>query len=194
MGSYPAENLIEMVVDDLNTVMDYWLGELDRYTLIQLTTKPDPSAFSLGQLYIHLISDTTFYLEQMNSSLRELNNLEGEMVPIAKMMFENNSFPNERLKGDPSNDLLSQPETVEQLAASMRQLKHDLNELAKEITGKMTGKTLHPGFGFFNAHEWLQFAEMHFRHHLRQKKSLDTALTNMSSNAPNIPGGAQAKM
>jgi hypothetical protein len=38
------------------------------------------------------------------------------------------------------------------------------------------GKTKHPGLGYFSAHEWLQFADMHFRHHLRQKKRIDDFL------------------
>lgn len=35
------------------------------------------------------------------------------------------------------------------------------------------GKTKHPGLDYFSAIEWLQFAEMHLRHHLRQKKRID---------------------
>jgi hypothetical protein len=38
------------------------------------------------------------------------------------------------------------------------------------------GKAGHPGLGYFSAAEWLQFAEMHLRHHFRQKERLDVAL------------------
>jgi hypothetical protein len=38
------------------------------------------------------------------------------------------------------------------------------------------GKTKHPGLGFFNANEWLQFAEMHLRHHLKQKERIEEFL------------------
>jgi hypothetical protein len=37
-------------------------------------------------------------------------------------------------------------------------------------------KTAHPAFGFLNAREWFHLIEMHFRHHLRQKKRLDRFL------------------
>ena len=30
---------------------------------------------------------------------------------------------------------------------------------------KRIGKTKHPGLNYFTAKEWLQFAEMHLRHH-----------------------------
>jgi hypothetical protein len=39
-----------------------------------------------------------------------------------------------------------------------------------------TGKTRHPGLLYFSALEWLRFAEMHMRHHFRQKKRIDEAL------------------
>jgi len=35
------------------------------------------------------------------------------------------------------------------------------------------GKTKHPGLNYFSADEWFRFAEMHFRHHERQKKRID---------------------
>jgi hypothetical protein len=35
---------------------------------------------------------------------------------------------------------------------------------------------------FFNAPEWLQFAEMHMRHHFRQKMRIDDRLFS------NLPG------
>jgi len=41
------------------------------------------------------------------------------------------------------------------------------------------GKSKHPGLGYFSAEEWLQFAEMHFRHHLTQKKLIDNYLKQM---------------
>jgi hypothetical protein len=43
-------------------------------------------------------------------------------------------------------------------------------------TSQFRGKTKHPGLNYFNANEWFQFAEMHFRHHLRQKKRIEEFL------------------
>jgi hypothetical protein len=40
------------------------------------------------------------------------------------------------------------------------------------------GKTKHPGLNYFTAKEWLQFAGMHLRHHLKQKKRIDDFLKN----------------
>ncbi|HEV9036934.1 MAG TPA: hypothetical protein VGQ51_09945 [Puia sp.] len=49
------------------------------------------------------------------------------------------------------------------------------------IQGPATGKTRHPGLHYFNSLEWLQFAEMHMRHHFRQKKRIDACLTEPPS-------------
>ncbi|MDB5279911.1 MAG: DinB family protein [Ferruginibacter sp.] len=52
-----------------------------------------------------------------------------------------------------------------------------MNDLAARIAAsKFKGKTKHPGLDYFSATEWLQFVDIHFRHHLRQKKRIDDFL------------------
>lgn len=56
-------------------------------------------------------------------------------------------------------------------------LKDEINKVEILISkSSFKGKTKHPGLGYFNASEWLRFAEMHFRHHLKQKKRIDDFL------------------
>jgi hypothetical protein len=38
------------------------------------------------------------------------------------------------------------------------------------------GRAGHPGFGRLSAPEWVQLADMHLRHHVRQKRRIDAAL------------------
>jgi hypothetical protein len=45
---------------------------------------------------------------------------------------------------------------------------------------KRIGKTKYPGLNYFTAKEWLQFAGIHLRHHLKQKKRIDDFLKNNS--------------
>jgi hypothetical protein len=40
-------------------------------------------------------------------------------------------------------------------------------------TTKNIGKSEHPVFGFLNGFEWLQYSEMHMRHHLKQKQKIE---------------------
>jgi hypothetical protein len=63
------------------------------------------------------------------------------------------------------------------LLDQMQRLKAHLNSLENKIVGNhCIGKVRHPGLGYFNALEWLQFADMHMRHHLRQKRRIEDAL------------------
>ena len=100
-----------------------------------------------------------------------------EASPAAKTMFVANNFPDEVLEGPPSNADTPQPKSMEQLVRLLMSLKTEINRLEKLISkSRCNGKTKHPGLNYFNASEWFQFAEMHFRHHLRQRKGIDDFL------------------
>ncbi len=92
-------------------------------------------------------------------------------------MWVNNDFPNEIIEGAPSNSCISQPDNKEELMSRLMNLKDEINNVAILISkSSFKGKTKHSGLGYFNADEWVHFAEMHFRHHLRQKKRIDDFL------------------
>jgi hypothetical protein len=92
-------------------------------------------------------------------------------------MFARGDFPDKILEGPPSNAFTPQPYNKEQLISDLMHLKEKIASVGILISeSPYMGKTKHPGLHFFNAREWLQFAEMHFRHHLRQKKRIDDFL------------------
>lgn len=100
------------------------------------------------------------------------------MVPFAQTFFTNNSFPDERLT-NPANANMPQPKSKNDLLPAFIHLKKDMNDVAVQIANaksKSKGKTKHPGFNYFNATEWLQFAEMHLRHHFKQKERIEESL------------------
>lgn len=166
-----------MLIEDFNRAIDYWIKALEMYDLPVLRTRPAPASWSLGQLYHHLIDDTNYYIEQIKICVSTNVNAEKVASPTAKALFCNNSFPDEVIEGAPSNAHIVQPESKEQLKSCLKNLKDEMNDVAiliKESDNK--GKTKHPGLDFFGAEEWLQFAEMHFRHHIRQKKRIDDFL------------------
>lgn len=168
-------------MEDLIPTFLFWIKELENYNFVQLCTKPSPTAWSLGQLYLHLIEDTYFYLEQGTIAASTDEHIFEQASPIAQAMFLSNEFPDERIEGAPSNALIPQPDSKQQLMNDLLLLNKEIwrvNELISSSPYK--GKSKHPGLGFFSAREWLQFADMHFRHHLRQKKRIDDFL-KMSS-------------
>jgi hypothetical protein len=166
-----------MTIQDFNSTLDRWVQQLDHYTFDQLIKKPSSTNWSLGQTYMHLLDDTNWYIEQIRSCVS--NNDNQDLVPTAQgqMMLRNNDFPNAMLKGASDHAQMPQPESKECLLEDLMKLKTAMNELAIIIPHTIfKGKTRHPGFGYFSAPEWLQLAEMHLRHHLRQKKRIDAFL------------------
>ncbi|MES2372037.1 MAG: DinB family protein [Bacteroidota bacterium] len=170
-----------MLDDPPDHIINTWISELAHCSLERLRIKP-PGSWSLGQVYMHLVADTSFYIEQAKACLNSSDHLTEEASPIAQIMFSNNDFPDEIIEGAPSNAYIPQPESKEQLIKELLNLKEEINRVGVLISQTtVSGKTKHPGLGYFSAEEWLQFAGMHFRHHLRQKKRIDAFLKVMDS-------------
>ncbi|QMU31588.1 DinB family protein [Adhaeribacter radiodurans] len=170
------------MVADFTFTIDIWLAELEQYTLDQLLIKPSPENWSMGQVYVHLLDATAFFMEQVKACLITNSHAAEEAAPVAKLMFQNNSFPDAVLEGPSSNAHTPQPASKEQLTRDLIALKSEITQLGILLqSSEITGKTKHPGLKYFNAQEWLQFAEIHFRHHLRQKQRIDDFLNRTAA-------------
>ncbi|CAL1519470.1 DinB family protein [Chitinophaga sp. MM2321] len=168
----------DTLLQQFNETIEKWITNLDGYTLAMLCQQPHPGSWSLGQVYVHIIADTTYFVEQMKAALLLDNiNSEKEMHEDAKAMFEKNAFP-DMLLANPSNDPnLRQPQSKDELSQGLSCIKEEVNKLYTTTDfSTSTGKTEHPGLRFFSALNWLQFAEMHMRHHFRQQKRIDEQL------------------
>ena len=157
--------------------IDKWISFLDDYSMKMLCQKPNVQSWSLGQVYMHIIQDTTFYINQMKAALLSNANSEKAMHKTAKTMLENDAFPDMRLE-NPANSLdLPQPISKQELLQGLASIKAEVNRLCTVFDVEASaGKTEHPGFLFLNALQWLRLAEMHIRHHLAQKNRIDEAL------------------
>lgn len=163
-----------MAVEAFTHTIDHWIKELERYDLNRLCIQPSPGSWSLGQLYRHLIDDTRYYIEQIRICIATNDNAKEEASGTARIMFSNNEFPDEIIQGAPENAFIPQPAHKEELQQGLLDIKKEMNTVAISMaTSPFKGKTKHPGLHYFNAAEWLQLADMHFRHHLRQKKRID---------------------
>ena len=169
---------VKSLLEQFNHTIQQWIDQLDNYSIEMLCQRPQADAWSLGQVYIHIMEDTTFYLEQMKVALASENRYaEKSMHSRARAMFENNGFPDMVLE-NPFNDInLRPPQSKDELLQGLASIKDEVNQLFRHIDlSTAKGKTEHPGFAFFDAFEWLQFGEMHMRHHLRQKRRIDERL------------------
>lgn len=166
-----------MDVTEFSHTMDRWIEEIERYDFVRLCTKPSPESWSLGQVSMHLVDATTFYLDQAEACLLNNDNALEEMSPEAAVMFRNKAFPDEIIEGPPSNANTPQPASKSQLIRDLHMMRDNVSRVANLIlVSSQSGKTKHPGLRYFNAEEWFQFAHMHFRHHLRQKKRIEELL------------------
>lgn len=166
----------ETLRQQFNDTIGQWIGFLDRFTLAQLHQRPSEYAWSLGQVYVHLIDDTDYFVEQMIQAMASGSaNSTRDMHPEARRFFAANAFPDLKLS-NPYNRLdLPQPASVESLRTQLTRIRDRVNGLCEQPEfSSSTGKTAHPGLQFFSATEWLQFAEMHLRHHLHQKDRISS--------------------
>jgi hypothetical protein len=167
-----------MLINDCNHIIDGWIAALDQYkNPVRLRAQPVPKSWSIGQLYQHLIADTRYFIKQMQVCTQSDNNRLEEASPAAKKMLLNNDFPDLQIAGSPRNAFIRQPGSTAALQQELEMIKTEIDAVYRQIMeSKCQGKAAHPALGYFNALEWLQFTEMHFRHHLRQKKRINAFL------------------
>jgi hypothetical protein len=173
------------MIENFKSTIDFWINALQQYEFDQLCAKPSPNSWSLGQVYVHLIENTRFFLEQAKLCLSSNDNESEESSPEAKTMFLNNEFPDVILEGPPSNALTQQPNSKMELLNDLMDLKEEVAIVGNQLLqSDSKGKVKHVGLNYFSAHEWFQFAEIHIRHHLRQKARIDLYLqANYSANS-----------
>jgi hypothetical protein len=166
-----------MLIENFDHTIDFWIKELEKYDFMELCTQPSSNNWSLGQVYMHLIENTEWFLEQVTISANTNDHEMEDASPAAREMFLNNNFPNAVMEGPPENANTPQPKSKEQILTDLMKLKAEIYTVGKLISEtKFKGKTKHPGLRYFSASQWFQFAEMHFRHHLRQKTRIDNFL------------------
>lgn len=164
----------QLLLQHFNDTIDQWIAFLDQYSWEQLQQSPAPGAWSLGQLYMHLIEDTTYHIEQMNAALLATGDSDKEMHPDARAIFAQNGFPDVLIAGPATYDSVAPPVNKAALLLGLEQVKREVQHLLSTTDiMQARGKTLHPGLHFFSAAEWLQFTTMHMQHHLRQKARID---------------------
>ncbi|HEY0899793.1 MAG TPA: hypothetical protein VGD90_10690 [Sphingobacteriaceae bacterium] len=164
-----------MELDKFNATINIWIDELRKYSLHYLLSKPDEMSWSLGQLYEHILEETRWYFGQIEVSLNDKDHTQIETSEAAKTLFERGAFEDKMIQGDPLiSERVRQPTSIEELTNDFVQLKNEAERIWNQIRhAKAYGKSEHPGMGFLNCFEWFEYAEMHMRHHLKQKARID---------------------
>lgn len=169
-----------------------WIKELDFYGDHQFKQSTEDSAWSIGQVYDHLVNGTYAYhfkhIEQCIASNGENKGLKKNLK--GKLLFFFGSFPNLKIKGVPPEKYVpGQPESPSKMKDDFYRFIKAMQKTSKSIdTANAQGKTLHPTLGWLNALEWYKLIEMHFRHHLRQKARLDKSIRSIFKAVPEHDG------
>ncbi|WP_054948910.1 DinB family protein [Numidum massiliense] len=168
----------QTTLQELEALIQHYVQELDNYTLKQLTYKPQPEQWSLGQMYNHLIKSALYMQFPAVEQCALVEASDGEKTAAGEQIFRNDAFPPTKIKVPPSPAYTPQnPGDKDELHTGMTAVLTQARTIADKLeTVSSCGKVRHPGFGALNAHEWFQLTEMHFRHHLRQKKEIDNLL------------------
>ena len=166
------------IVQCLHQTLHLWETALGHYNLEQLCRKPDAKSWSVGQVYMHLLDQTISYnFLQIEQCISSNENMYGEKSEEGVVVFANNAFPDKKLTGPPDAKDPGQPESIEQLEKIWKDMRSKLALLEEKISvTKYKGKAKHPGLYYLDAWEWIQFIDIHFRHHLRQKERIDRYL------------------
>jgi len=171
----------QSILSQFEKTAGIWLASLSQYSEEQFVKKPDADSWSIGQVYNHLVAGTRLYhLQQIALCLdgKQIEKNVRKTIP-GNLTFFLGSFPPMRIKVPTSETYTpKQPPNIETMKTGLEKLLKIMRETEKKISGASEiPKTAHPAFGFLNAREWFHLIEMHFRHHLRQKKRLDRFLT-----------------
>lgn len=154
----------------------YWLKELDFYGANQFKKKVNSTSWTIGQIYDHLlVYSQEVHIKAIQECLQTKDttvNKEGKSLK-GMIQFAAGGYLPLKYKSNPYKEP-SQPLSTEKVKDDFYRFLKIVYKIAKEIDYKKpTKKVKHPSLGYLSAEEWFQLIEMHFRHHVRQKKKLD---------------------
>lgn len=158
-------------------IIDYWINEYKRYSWEQISAKPSEHDWSLGQVGIHLwMSAKGFFFKKAQQGLNQQETQEGKGKSFSgHIIFTLRMFPPLKYEMPGSVAVVpKQPESKEQLIAKLEEVKAMATEYIRQIPQSNARlKLKHPFLGWLNTAEWIELCNIHFRHHLRQKKRIE---------------------
>jgi len=153
----------------------YWLKELDFYGNNQFKKKVTNTSWTIGQIYDHLLKySQEIHVKAIQECLlaKDANVKQGKSFK-GFVQFSYGSYLPFKHKSNPYKEP-AQPLSTEKVKDDFYRFLKLIYKVAKEIDYKKpSAKVKHPSLGYLSAEEWFKLMEMHFRHHVKQKKKLD---------------------
>jgi DinB superfamily len=167
------------IFEKTKAIIEQYIKALKQYDEQSFFRKKDEQTWSVGQLYQHLYSSSTFFLYQTKNCIAEKKgSTEGTKNEYGEKAFYHHSFPPIKIKMPDvwnSGEIVAQnPSDYQRLFPELIAMVSDLIEVVNKDDGHY--KANHAAWGMLTAIEWFEITEMHFRHHLRQVKELNEFL------------------
>lgn len=163
-------------MSDNNKLLLTYKSDLYTYSLEQLRYISKEGVWSIGQMYDHLIVVAHEYLDNMEScSISNEEQVLGK-TQFVEQLYKNGRFPPIKIRlPDELNSPPNNTDSKEDLIRRVDQLIQRLSHWESKVNSIYpNSKVEHGGFGWLNAKEWYNLVMMHFHHHLRQKKELES--------------------
>ncbi|SDO09353.1 DinB superfamily protein [Psychrobacillus sp. OK028] len=161
-----------------NELLVTFKSNLYNYSLEQLRYNSDEGVWSIGQMYDHLIVVAHEYLDNLEICAALNEEKPFGKTQFGEQLYKNGGFPPIKIRlPDELNSPPNNSDSKEFLISRMEQLIHRMSHWKSQVDYiNPNNKVEHGGFGWLNGREWYELVEMHFRHHLLQKKELDSYL------------------
>ncbi|MWV42958.1 alpha/beta fold hydrolase [Paenibacillus sp. HJL G12] len=162
---------------DVAHLLEIYRDHLTVFSPEQLELRMNGKAWTLGQLYDHVIEVALEYLANAEACMNATGEDSGEKTNAGIVLFKLGGFPPVKIKLPEEWDHPAAGLSKKELAEGLEQVKEkvvDWMEKAKTVPPGQ--KVLHDGFGWLNSQEWVELVEMHFRHHLRQLGEFEAML------------------
>jgi hypothetical protein len=157
--------------------IDYWIDAFREYDFEKILQKPSEDSWSLGQVGIHLwMSAKGFFFKNANKCLSKDGTMEGKGKNFGgHLVFTLGMMPPVKYEMPKQVAVVpKQPESKEQLIAKLEEIKQMAHSyLALVPNSDPQLKTKHPFLGWLNTAEWVRLCNIHFQHHMRQKKRIE---------------------
>lgn len=74
-----------MLIEYFNHTIDIWIKAIQQYNFKELCMQPDENSWSIGQVCMHLINDTNWFIEQIKVCMSNNDNADETMLPYAQL-------------------------------------------------------------------------------------------------------------
>ncbi|MGL4631182.1 MAG: hypothetical protein ACRCVT_08255 [Leadbetterella sp.] len=167
-------NEVQSLFSKIKSDLGIYSNGLEKYTQEQFFFKHSEEVWSLAEMYHHVLGSAKNYSlkNAINCINKQEGQIGGDLSPNGASILAAGGLPQIKIK----NPIPSKMEVNE-----VGYYKNKTQELISELEIKAeivladdgSYKISHPILGFLSAIQWIQFIEMHNRHHLTQKKELE---------------------